>query len=50
MRLFAGLDWGGSRHAVCVVGDDGAIPLRHSSCPLCRLDKSAAECWCLGAS
>jgi len=25
MRLFAGLDWGGSRHAVCVVGDDGTV-------------------------
>lgn len=25
MRLFAGLDWGGSRHAVCVVDADGAV-------------------------
>lgn len=25
MRLFAGLDWGGSRHAVCVVDDAGKV-------------------------
>jgi transposase len=25
MRLFAGLDWGGSRHAVCVVSEDGTV-------------------------
>lgn len=25
MRLFAGLDWGGSGHAVCVVGEDGTV-------------------------
>jgi transposase len=24
MGLFAGVDWGGSRHAVCVIGSDGA--------------------------
>ncbi len=39
-----------SRHASPWAKHVYASPLRHSSCPLCRLDKSAAECWCLGAS
>lgn len=47
MRLFAGLDWGGSRHAACVVDEAGAVldhfEVAHNAEGLASLTKRLAK-------